>query len=74
MFISSATGATKLATTDTKLYVQDVTLSTQDNAKPFQKLKSSFKRTVHWIECQSKVTIQEEINLLFYRLKIITIE
>ena len=30
--ISSATGETKFAVTDTKLYVQIVTLSTQDNA------------------------------------------
>ena len=29
--ISSATGKTKIATTDTKLYLSIVTLSTQDN-------------------------------------------
>ena len=31
--------------TDTKLYVAVVTLSTQDNAKLFDHLKSGFKRT-----------------------------
>ena len=30
--------------TDTKV----VTLSTQDNAKPMQQLKSGFKRTINW--------------------------
>ena len=33
--ISSVTGETKLAITETKFYVQVVTLSTQDNAKCF---------------------------------------
>ena len=32
------------AITDTKLYIPVVTLSTQDNAKLLQQLKSSFKR------------------------------
>ena len=32
--------------TDTKLYVPAVTLSTQDNAKLLQQLKSGFKRTI----------------------------
>ena len=33
--------------TDTKLYVLVVTLSTQDNAKLLQQLKSGFKRTIN---------------------------
>ena len=41
---SSATGAKEFALTDTKLYVTVVTLSTQDNTKLLQQLKSSFKR------------------------------
>ena len=45
--ISSATGATKLKITDTKLYVPVVTLPTQDNAKLLQQLKSGFKRTIN---------------------------
>ena len=32
--------------TDTKLYVPVVTLSTQDNAKLIEQLKSDFKRTI----------------------------
>ena len=45
--ISSATGETKFKITDTKLYVPVVTLSTQDNAKLLQQLKSDFKRTIN---------------------------
>ena len=45
--ISSATGATKLKITDTKLYVPVVTLSTQDNAKLLEQLKSGFKKTIN---------------------------
>ena len=36
------------AITDTKLYVPVVTLSTQDNAKLSQQLKSGFKRVTNW--------------------------
>ena len=45
--------------TDSKLYVPVVTLSTQDNAKLLQQLKSAFKRTINWEKYQSKVTIKE---------------
>ena len=46
--ITNSTGAGKFAITDTKLYVPVVTLSTQDNAKLLQQLKSDFKRTINW--------------------------
>ena len=36
------------AITDTKLYVPVVTLSTQENIKFFQQLKSCFKRVINW--------------------------
>ena len=39
-------GATFLIT-DTKLSDPFVTLSTQDNGKPFEQLKSGFKRTIN---------------------------
>ena len=39
---------------DTKLYVPVVTLSTQDNSKLFQQLKSCFKRVIIWNEYLSK--------------------
>ena len=42
------------AITDTKLYVPVVTLSTQENTKFFQQLKSSFKRVINWNKYLSK--------------------
>ena len=49
-FISAGTVANQVPTfeiTGTKLYVPVVTLSTQDNAKLLQQLKSGFKRTIN---------------------------
>ena len=46
--------ATTFEITDTKLYVPVVTLSTQDNAKLLQQLKSGFKRTIIWNKYHSK--------------------
>ena len=46
--LSNDTKATTFAITDTKLYVAVVTLSTQDNAKLLEQLKSGFKRTINW--------------------------
>ena len=34
--------------TDTKLYVPVVTLSTEENTKLLQQLKSGFKRVINW--------------------------
>ena len=45
--ISSATEETKFKITETKFYVPVVTLSTQDNVKILQELKSGFKRTIN---------------------------
>ena len=55
--ISSAAGETKFKITDTKLYVPVVTLSTQDNAKLLQQLKSGFKRTINWNKYESNIKI-----------------
>ena len=52
---SSATGETKFKITETKLYVPVVTLSTQDNAKLLQQLKSGFKRTINWNKYESNI-------------------
>ena len=41
--LSNDTKAATFSTTDTKLYVPVVTLSTQDNAKLLQQLKSDLK-------------------------------
>ena len=52
--ITNSTGAGTFETTDTKLYVPIVTLSTQDNSKLLQKLNSGFKRVINWNKCLSK--------------------
>ena len=51
--ITNSTGEGKFAITDTKLYVSVVTLSTQDNAKLLQQLKSGYRRTINWNKYQS---------------------
>ena len=51
--ITNFTKAGRFAITDTKLYVPFVTLSTQDNTKQLQQLKSGFKRTINWNKYQS---------------------
>ena len=48
----------KFTSTDTKLYVPIVILSTKDNAKLLQQLISGFKRTIDWNKHRPKVTIQ----------------
>ena len=46
--ITNSTGAGTFEITDTKLYVPVVTLSTKENAKLLQQLKSGFKRVINW--------------------------
>ena len=53
--ITDSAGAGKYAITETKLYVPVVTLSTQDNAKLLQQLKSDFKRRINWNKYQSTI-------------------
>ena len=52
--ITDSNGAGTFAITDTKLYVLVVTLSTQENAKLLQQLKSGFKRVINWNKYLSK--------------------
>ena len=84
MATNSAAQATIFSRTDAKLYVPVITLSTQDNAKLLEKLKSGFKGTINWKKYQPNVST-ERINqyldflidssfqglnrLMFYRLK-----
>ena len=53
--ITNSTGEGRFTITDTKLYVPVVTLSTQDNAKLLQQLKSGFKRTINWNKYESNI-------------------
>ena len=52
--ITNSNGAGTFEITDTKLYVPVVTLSTQENAKLLQQLKSCFKRVINWNKHLSK--------------------
>ena len=52
--ITNSNGAGAFAITDTKLYVPVVTLSTQENTKFLQQLKSGFKRVINWNKYLSK--------------------
>ena len=54
--ISLATRERKFKIADTKVYV--VTISTQDNAKLLEQLKSGFKRTINWNKYQIKVSTE----------------
>ena len=54
IIIINFTGAGTIAIRDTKRYVPVVTLSTYDNAKMLQQLKSGFKRLINWNKDLSK--------------------
>ena len=56
--LSNDTKATTFAIADTKVYVPVVILSTQDNVKLLQQLKSGFKGTINLNKYQSKVSRQ----------------
>ena len=51
--ITNSTGKGRFTITGTKLFDPVVTLSTQDNAKLLQHLKSDFRRTIDWNKYQS---------------------
>ena len=60
--------------TDTKLYFQVVTLSTEDDNNFLEQLKGEFKRTIRWNTYRSEMTNQiqhliKSIYCLFYCLK-----
>ena len=59
---SSATEETKFEITETKLYVPVVTLSTEDNAKLLQQLKSNFKRKITWNKYESSIKRLHKID------------
>ena len=60
--ITNSTGAGKFGITETKLYVPVVTLSTQDNAKLLQQLKSGFKRIINWNKYESSQKHMHKID------------
>ena len=64
--INNSTGAGRFVITDTKLYVPVVTLSTQDNTKLLQQLKSGFKRIINWNKYESSVKTFAQNRYLNY--------
>ena len=52
--ITDSRGVGRFKITDTKLYVPVVTLSTQENTKLLQQLKSGSKRVINWNKYLSK--------------------
>ena len=53
---------TTFKTTNTKLYVPIVTLSSKDNAKLVKLLEDGFNRPVYWNEYQTKIETKELDN------------
>ena len=66
-FITNSAGEGKFAITEKKLYVPVVTLSTKDNEKLLQQLKSGFKKTVSWNKYESSIKKFAQNRYLFYR-------
>ena len=69
--INNSTGEGKCKITETILYVPVVTLSTQDNAKLLQQLKSGFERTINWNKYQSSIKIYAQDRYLNHLVDLI---
>ena len=63
--INAPTNAT-FKITDTKLYVPVVTLSTENDKKLLEQLRTGFKRTIKWNKYRSEMTNQTKTNNLNY--------
>ena len=60
--------STNICNNSYKLYALVVTLSTQDNAKLLQQLKSGFKNTIKWNKYRSKVYFLQTIQMKNYNV------
>ena len=67
--INNSTVAGTFEITDTKLYVPVVTLSTKENAKLLQQLKSGFKRVINWNKYLSKPELLRQNPNLNYLIE-----
>ena len=63
--INAPTNAT-FQITDTKLYVPVVSLSTENDKKTLEQLRTEFKRTIKWNKCRSEMTNQTKNSNLNY--------
>ena len=52
--------------TDTKLYVPVVTLSSENDKRLLEQLKTGFKRTIKWNKNRSEMTNHTKNNNLYY--------
>ena len=64
--ITKSTGEGKFAITETNLHVLVVTLSTKDNEKLFQQLKSGFNKTFSWNKYESSIKTFAQNRYLNY--------
>ena len=64
--ITNSTSEGKFAITETKLYIPVVTLSTKDNEKLLQQLKSGFKKTISWNKYESSIKTFAQNRYLNY--------
>ena len=64
--ITNSTGEGKFPITETKLYAPVVTLSTKDNEKLLQQLKSGFKKTISWNKYESSIKTFAQNRYLNY--------
>ena len=64
--ITNSAGKGKFAITETKLFVPVVTLSTKDNEKLFQQLKSGFKKRISWNKYESSIKTFAQNRYLNY--------
>ena len=64
--ITNSTGEGKFVITETKLYVPVVTLSTKDNGKLLQQLKSGFKKIISWNKYESSIKTLAQNRYLNY--------
>ena len=55
-----------MVTAVARLYLLVVTLSTQDNEKLLEQLKSGFKRTINGNKYQSKISAKRATQYLYY--------
>ena len=64
--ITNSRGEGTFATTETKLYVPVVILSTKNNEKLLQQLKSIFRKTVNWNKYESSIKTFAQNRYLNY--------
>ena len=74
--LSSAGNTAEFATTDVKLYVPIVTLSTKDSANLTKQLNEGFKRSVYWNSYETKPAKEIEqgktfTNYLMHHFKVL---